>query len=311
MKKEIKSIAVVLSVLIVFLAGVGLGTNQGVNVNIGGSFEVNNSGSDSVVAQTTVATTQATTQSTTAAQADSGETEQTTAADSSNEDTTQETTEEAATSSLPSTTEEIVAKYNEVINNLKAESYVQIDKVQDIEVNITDCSISMATSLIDAAIGAVMSADSWSATFTDGVADDGNTLDGQTYPADQECILEAAGVESATCTDNGDGTYTLEIAFISENSVFDGTSSTPETTYNEQALDPINLATFEIPGITITAADMNYPGSIITATINADGKIIEQIVHLPMDGSGTGSISFFSPTVTLDGFADTTFTFSY
>ncbi|MFI3141573.1 MAG: hypothetical protein R3Y27_04605 [Clostridia bacterium] len=308
MKKEIKSIAIVLSVLIVFLAGVGLGTNKGVNVNIGGSFDVNNSGSDSSAEQTTVATTEATTQSTTAAQADADEEEQTTAADSSSEETT---TEAAATSTLPSTTEEIVAKYNEVINNLKAETYVQIDKVQDIEVNITDCSISLATSLIDAAIGAVMAPDTWNRTFTDGVTDDGYTLDGQTYPADQECILEAAGVESATCTENADGTYTLEIAFISENLKFDGTTSTPEMTYNEQALDPINLATFEIPGITITEADMNYPDSTICATINADGKIIEQIVHLPMDGSGTGSISFFSPTVTLDGYADTTFTFSY
>ncbi len=301
MKNHIKSIAVVLSVLIVFLIGVGLGSRHEVNINVNGDVEVEGGLSslitDSVIEQTTAAA--ATTQTSTNTDA-TVDTDVETDADTTVSDT-----------ALPSTTEEIVAKYNELVNKLKTETYVTADKAQTVDVQVTDCSVSLATSLINTAVSAVITPDSWTLTFTDGVAPDGSLLYDLTYPAGREACLEPEGIESATCVANDDGGYTITLDFYGETLDFDGTTSTPAITYNEMVLDPLNLATFEIPGVTISSAQMSYAGTQIIIEVNSDEQITYQYAYLPMGGTGVATISVFSPSVTLDGYAETDFTFTY
>ncbi|MFI3141577.1 MAG: hypothetical protein R3Y27_04625 [Clostridia bacterium] len=301
MKNHIKSIGVVLSVLILFLIGVGLGARHEINITVSGDVEMDGGLSaftaDSATQETTVATTYAAT-----------------AADSSvdtNVETDTSADETISSAALPSTTEEIVAKYNELVNKLKTEDYVTAVKEQTVDVQVTDCSVSMATSLINTAVTAVIAADNWTQTFTDGVASDGSLLYDLTYPAGREACLEPEGIESATCVANDDGGYTITLDFYGETLDFDGTTSTPAITYNEMVLDPINLATFEIPGVTISSAQMQYSGTQIIIEVNSDEQITYQYAYLPMGGTGVATITIFSPSVTLDGYAETDFTFTY
>lgn len=315
MKSEIQTTIAVLLALILFVGGLALGTTQGVNINVGAEFDVN--GVDVQTAATEVATTAAAVTTTAAAVESTTVATQDDANTDAQDDSTEpeeETTEaqvEEETSSLPSTTAEIAAKYNELINAVKVADYVSVIKEQDLVVNVTDCSVSFATSLVNSAVSAVMAPDSWSTTFTDGVGDNGLILSENIYPASKDSALTADGLSVATCTENADGGYTIYIEFAEESTTYDGTTSTPAETYHSAALDPLDLATFEIPGITISSAEMYYEGATVSLVVNSDGLLVSQDVHLPMAGTGVGTITVFSPSVTIDGYADTLYTFSY
>lgn len=312
MKNEIKTTITVLAVIILFLGGLALGTTQGINVNIGAEFDVNGAEVQTTVTQVVATTETTTTQvTTTTAATDDSATQDTTTDETTTDEEETTVAQEDESTALPATTAEIAARYNELINAVKVADYVEIVKEQDLVVNVTDCSISMATSLVDSAVSAVMAADSWSSTFTDGVGDSGLILSENIYPASKDSALTADGLAVATCEATADGGYTIYIEFAEETSVYDGSTTTPAQTYHSTALDPIDLATFEIPAVTISSADMYYEGATVTLTVNADGLLIRQDVYLPMAGTGVGTISFFSPSITIEGYADTVYTFSY
>lgn len=313
MKKEISSIIIALCVLIVFLGGFALGNTRGISVNIGAEFDVNGVENSVVEAtQAAVVTTTAAAVTTTLAADTSVDTQVDTSTDAEADDSTQEETTEAETStSLPSTTAEIAALYNNLINDLKTVDYVEVVKEQDLPVSVTECSISFATSLVEIAMNAVLSADSWSDTFTNGVSSSGRTLSSSISPYDRECVLTADALSSATCTENSDGGYTITLQFIEETSSFDGVSNTPESTYHQQALDPIDLSTMDIPAAEILSADMYYSGAYVELDVDADGNVTRFYSDLPLEGSGIGKLSVFEPTVGIAGYTETTFTFTY
>lgn len=314
MKKEIKTAILTLSVMLVFLIGITMGTTQGINVNVNGDFDVNESGdttvtetvTQAVVASTTATTTQAADTSTDADISTNTEDTQT------QEDTQIEDTEQADTSdALPSTTAEIAARYNELINTLKTVDYVEIVKDEEMPVSVTECSISFATSLVDVAMNAVLVADSWEDTFTNGVSSSGRTLASSISPYDRDCALTADALASASCTANADGGYTIDLKFVDETSSYDGVSNTPAQTYHQTALDPIDLSTMDIPAAEILSADMYYEGAVVSIDVDANGNVTMLYIYLPLEGSGVGKLSVFEPTVGIAGLTETTFTFTY
>lgn len=321
MKKEIKVVAIVLAILVVFLGGVVVGTSSG-----GFSLTINNNGaaSSSVPVDATQApatqapvtqapTTQApATQAPTTAAPQGGDTT-TTAAPQGGDTTT--TAAPQGGSSVPSTTDEVCAAYNKAINDYRAyKGTVTTHKVENTQVNITELP-SIAKPLegtINTVIGNVVKPVDETFTFTNGadVNDPNRTIGKKIIPWDRDATVTSADVSSATATANGDGGYTITLQFVSETSTFDGTNTT-DPVHHMTAMDPLNLATLSLDPIEISNAEMYYSGATTKITVDAQGRLIKLENTLPLEGSGTGGMGPIKATIGLAGQMDSTYTMQY
>lgn len=315
MKKERKVAAVVLVALLVFLVGFGLGTSKGISINVkveGGAAAGSNNSTP--VVQTQPAT-QAQPQPTQAPVADptqpNASGDATTAAGAEADATTAGGA--ASPTGIPSSKEEVVAKYCEVINTAKKEQKISIKKIETVSLNCTECSVGFLKGIVNTALSALAKGGEWSWDFVDGKNADGHGPAGYIAPGgnERDCTLQASGVAEANATPSGDG-YQMVIKLNPEKSTFDGTN-TVNPVNNESCIDPLNLATLEIPisGASITAADMDYPGTTLTADVNGAGKITKLVVDLPMSGTGTGAIKSAALTVGIEGSLNDVYEFTY
>lgn len=318
MRKELKIVAVVLAAILLFLVGFGLGTTKGITFEI----SVNGSGSSSGAVQTggsstaTPSTTQQPVTTTSApVSAPSGDSTTTTAApagDSTTAAPAGDANPAPSGSSVPSTPAEVVKAYNDAINAVKKCNNVTVHHVSAINLECTDCSLSIAKPVINTALPVLAKGSDWTRTYVDGKQTDGDQWINDMFPpGSKECNLTEADVASATATADGDG-YKITLKIKAEVSTFDGTNTVNPTSH-EKAMTPLNLAAIEIPidGASITQADMNYPGATCEAVIDGSGRMTYLHIYLPMDGSGTGGYKGMNISVGIAGDLDDTFELSY
>lgn len=291
MKKELKVIAVVLAGIIVFLAGFGLGTSKGIQIDI----KVDGANTANSAVATTAAPAPTAAPATTAAPAPT-EAPATTAApapDNNAETKAADNGGNSTPSAIPSTPKEIAAKYNEVVNALKKQENVTVHKTGSVTMECTDCSVSFLTSKVTDLLKNFMSDTDETITFEGGK---GNNSKGEERwindyitPSGREATVTETDLASATAAAEGSG-YKMTLNFKSEQATFDGTTGT-EPTSHKTAMDPLNLATLELPaGAKITKADMTYPGATIEATVDGSGNLVKLHLNLPLEGSGTGKL---------------------
>lgn len=309
MKKELKITAVILAAILVFIAGFGLGSSKGITLEV--NYEAP---TQQVVVQSTAPATQApeTTAApqTTIAETINVETTATTAASGTPTATTEATTAASKPSSIPSSKDEIVNKYVEVISAAKKEQNVTIHEVSKVDLECTSCSVSFLTGTVNSLLPTFMKPYEGTYTVKNGVEEGGTkTANDFVLPKGRDCTLTPAGIASATATPEGDG-YTMTLKFVPETSTFDGTNSTyPD--HHQSAMAPLNLATLELPaGAKITNANMSYSGATIVATVNGDGKLTKLVLDLPMEGEGTGKLGA-SLSVGIKGSNSETYEFTY
>ena len=166
MKKELKVIAVVLAGIIVFLAGFGLGTSKGIQIDIkvDGANSANSSAVTPAAPATTTpaapeTTTPATPETTTPAAPETPATPDSKPADNS-----------GSPSAIPSSPKEIAAKYNEVLNALKKQENVTIHKVSKVNIECTDCSVSFLKSSVNSILQSFMGGSDENVQFAGGKA---------------------------------------------------------------------------------------------------------------------------------------------
>ncbi len=335
MKKEIKVVAIVLVALIVFLAGFGLGATKGININIGSEsgINVNVSGSVSGGSQQVVAPTQApvTQAPVTQAPTQAPVTEAPTQAPATDAPATDAPATEAPatdapatdapatdapagnTSAVPSTKGEIVAAYNKAVNDAKHyEGKVTIKKHDIIDVQLKDLP-GIAAAIINPVISKLTATNPEEYVFDGGkdVNDPNRLVSHKIVPNGRDVAVQEAGVTNATATPNADGGYTMVLTFVAESSTFDGTKNTSEPTHHKTAMDPLDLGSLDLgDAISITQADLKYPGATMTATVDGQGRLVKLEQKLPMSGSGTGKAGI-SLTLNLEGSMDGTYEFIY
>ncbi len=324
MKKEIKVVAIVLVALIVFLAGFGLGATKGININIGSESGINvnvngSAGSAAPVAGTTAApVTQAPTTAAPTTAAPAGDT--TTAAPSGDTTTAapagDTTTAAPAGDSVkvPSTKAEIAAAYNKAINDAKHYTgKVTLKKHDIIDVQLRDLP-SIAAAIINPVIANLTKTEPREETFENGagVSDNTRQLSHWIIPGGgRDAAVQEAGLANATATANADGGYTMVLTFVAESSTFDGTKNTSEPVHHMTAMDPLNLGSLDLgDAISITQADLKYPGATMTATVDGQGRLVKLEQKLPMEGTGTGKAGI-SLTLNLAGSMDGTYELIY
>ena len=102
----------------------------------------------------------------------------------------------------------------------------------------------------------------------------------------------------------------MVLTFIAETSTFDGTKTTSEPTHHKSAMDPLELGSLDLGPITISNADLKYPGATMTATVDGQGRLVKLEQKLPLEGTGTGKAGV-SITLSLGGSMDGTYEFIY
>ncbi len=316
MKNALRMIAMVVAAAILFAAGYSVGAKKGIQVVINNEGTASSGSSATVNTNTPpVSTTAPTTQPTTQADAQKDDTKNdatTKKDDTKKDDTKKDDTkkDDASSNAVPSTPAEVVAKYNEVVNAAKKEQNVSIHKTQNISLECTSCSVSFLKSAVTSLLGTFMKPVDETYEVSGGVDSQGKTTNDFIIPQGREAKLPADGVASATATASGDG-YVMNITVKSESSSFDGTN-TVNPVYHESAMIPLNLATLELPaGAKITSANMSYPGATIEATVNGAGKLTKIVLHLPMEGEGTGGYNSISLSVGVKGYMDETYELTY
>ena len=310
MKQETKLVAIVLAALIVFLSGFGLGATQGINIKIEGAA-VQTGGTPADTNTTTAApqTTTAAPQTTTAAPetttaAPQGDT--TTAAPQG--DTT--TAAPSGNSSVPSTKAEIATAYNKAINDAKHYTgKVTLKKHDIINVSLPESAVSK---ILNPVIANLTKTSPEEYVFDGGkdVNDPNRYVSHKIVPNGRDVAVQEAGIANATATANADGGYTMSITFIAETSTFDGTSTTSEPTHHKTAMDPLELGSLDLGPVTITNADMRYPGATMTATVDGQGRLVKLEQKLPLEGSGTGKAGI-PVTLEITGSMDGNYEFIY
>ncbi len=240
----------------------------------------------------------------------------TTAKAKNNEDTTkaQATTEDVSALSK----EQIVKRATEAINTLKATKNMTARNEETISIRIVDCSAKSAVSILNSVISKKIGDKNVTYVFLDGKAvghdddgkeikDEGEVTPNQVIPpTDAQFTLPAAGVKSASAKRNGgDVTYTLKLA--EERSSIDQ----PVPTYNAQAIGYLKMTDMEVPGATITGADMHYPGSSVVVTVDDQCRVKQLQLYLPMDGTGSAKMGFLSGTASFEGYSTQTWKITY
>ncbi len=317
MKKEIKVVAIVLVALIVFLAGFGLGATKGININIGSESGINvnvnggSAGAAQVVAPATTQTpaTQAPTAAPTEAptQAPSNDTPATDAPA-----TDAPATDAPSSSAVPSSKEEIAAAYNKALNAYRAyQGKVTTKKTETINIGVTDLPAA-AAAVVNKVVEGFTGTTTNEWTFENGVdvAEPSRKLEEKIIPWGRDANVQAAGLASATATANADGGYTMTMVFVAEDSIFDGTTNTSEPTYHMGAMDPLNLGSLDLGPVTISKAELHYPGATLTATVDGQGRLVRLENKLPLEGFGTGK-AVISLTINMEGSMDSLYEMAY
>ncbi len=304
MKQETKLVAIILAALIVFLSGFGLGATRGIKITVEGGAAVQAGPAQTVepAPQTTAAPAPQTTAAPQTTVAPPAADTTTTAAPAGN----------SGSVSVPQTKAEIAAAYNKVVNEAKAYTgKVTLKKHDIIDVQLKDLP-AIAEKIITPVIANLTKTNPEEYTFDGGkdVNDPNRFVSHKIVPNGRDVNVQEAGLASASATPNADGGYTMVLTFIAETSTFDGTKTTSEPTHHKSAMDPLELGSLDLGPITISNADLRYPGATMTATVDGQGRLVKLEQKLPLEGSGTGKAGV-SITLNLGGSMDGTYEFIY
>ncbi len=214
--------------------------------------------------------------------------------------------------------QQILQRATEAVNKLKSTKDMTARNQETISIRIVDCSAKSAINIINSFISKKAGDKNVTYVFKDGKAvghddsgkeikDEGEVTPNQIIPPTSAAFtLPEDGVASAKAEKNGAFvTYTLKLK--DERSSIEQ----PVPTYNSQAVGYLKMTDIQMPGATITGADMHYPGSTVTVTVDGSGQVRQLQVHLPMEGTGTAKMGFLSGSASFEGFSTQNWTFTY
>ncbi|MGN0468895.1 MAG: hypothetical protein ACI4GY_09250 [Acutalibacteraceae bacterium] len=210
--------------------------------------------------------------------------------------------------------EEILKNVTDAFEALRTEQNMTANKTEKVTIQLTELSVPGAKNIVNNIIQNLAGEETESYTFTGGVGtgtdDDGKEVSGvkvsDVIPPEEGFKLTADGIATATAEKQGDSTvYTIKL--VEENTTF----TEPRPTHNAAAFGYLDLTTLDISGATITDANMHYPGTTITLTVNTDGKITNLHFNMPMDGNGAAKITVFNGTASFEGSDDEIWEITY
>lgn len=261
----------------------------------------NGSKNEIVVADSTTTTTATTTAATTT-------TENTT--ESAPQTTTESTTAVPDTTATTAAavvdeTEEILKVVSDSVNLIKSDkANFKGHKVQNINMKLIDSSVPFVNDIINGVLSAFIKEEILDYDFTNGVSPDPEgegTVNAYSIfpPGDKPFELTREGVASASKTTEGENTvYTVVI--VPESSTLEN----PRPPHHNSGADTLDLSSVEIPIITLTKVDFEYPGATVSVTLNPEGEVVGYYEHLLINGTGEGYGLGITGYGTIDGYME-------
>ena len=209
---------------------------------------------------------------------------------------------ETTTAAVVDEKEEILKVVADGVNALKAsDASFKGHKVQNINIQLVDSSVPYMNDFVNSIIKAFVKEEIFDYDFTNGVADDpesDGTVDTiNTFPpGDKPFELTKEGVASATKTVDGENT----VLIVPEKSTLEN----PRPPHHNAGADTLDLSSVEIPIVTITKVDFDYPGAEISVTVNPEGEVVGYHEHLKISGTGEASGLGISGYGTIEGYID-------
>lgn len=186
-------------------------------------------------------------------------------------------------------TSEILKTVSDSVNLLKSDkANFKGHKVQNINIHLVDSSVPAVNNIINGVIQAFVKEEILDYDFTNGISpnpEGEGTVDGNNTfpPGDKPFELTKEGVASAKKEMQGENTvYTVVI--VHETSTLEN----PRPPHHNAGADTLDLSSVEIPIITLTKVDFDYPGATVSVTLNPDGEIIGYYERLEISGTGEG-----------------------
>ena len=194
---------------------------------------------------------------------------------------------QAAANVLAYNKNQIVAYYNTCLQSSYAQARMTDKKTEQVTIGVDSVTINgkqngAVTSIANSIASGNQKQTEDSKSFSNGRSSDGTAASTFILPTN----LSSSGVKSASISRNGNG-YKVVITLVAESC---GHNSKPP--YNASCAWPLDIS--EVVGALngfaeITKAQFNYPGTMLTANIDAAGRVSYVRVDMPLtvkDGTG-------------------------
>ena len=196
----------------------------------------------------------------------------------------------------------IIEEFQNLVNDTAAAipDDAALTRTRDLEVEIGDCP-QVVKGIVQPIID----------NFTGETTDTETLKKGETSYLLDTISLYPAGLITAEKIQNADGTTDYSFVLASEKAVFDGVrtygvkyadgelvESALQHHYICMGVIPENL---DLGPVKISSADIYYQGAIITAKVDAEGRLVSYNVTSTVEGTGTGKTGPISATIGLAG----------
>ena len=213
--------------------------------------------------------------------------------------------------------EQIVQMMNYYVNLVKAEPNMSATKTELIKVTVTNCSVPQLVGTINSIVEGIIGdgAETFNYTFAnnyvsstdDPEASTSNTPFSLIPPTNKEFKVTMEGIADASASVDANGNVTYTVVLVPEST----TLTSPEPFHNATAIGYLDLAGLDVKPAEISQADMSYPGSTISVTVDSNDRVIKLYNKLPMTGKGQAGIAFAKGSADFEGALDETWEFTY
>ncbi len=206
--------------------------------------------------------------------------------------------------------EEILAVMCGAVNSVKTAQNFGAVKYQNIDMKLTECSMSFAIGIANPIIEKFTGEETLNYQFVDGTCIGPKSGEPVTPnyvipPSDRLFALDGNGVTSATVTKNGyDTTYTISL--VPETATLEA----PAPYYHALCMDYLDMNALDISPAKINKGSYTYPGATVTVTVNQLGQIIRYEEYMPLSAFGEGSLGI-TASGTISGSLHEVWTFTW
>ena len=194
-------------------------------------------------------------------------------------------------------------EFNDLVNNFVyagVPANVNITKTVDVDVKANDLP-SVVQAIVQPVIEKFLVSESSTQFFFKG--------DSAYHVQETRLIPDYLTVAEKTVNEDGTTDYRFEV--IEEVAYYDGYETNgvrkidgtiySYTLQHEYIADALYVEYGYLDPVTVTSAKITYPGATVTGKTDAQGRLIEYDVNMPVKGEATGKAGFITATVALSG----------
>ncbi len=214
-------------------------------------------------------------------------------------------TTQAVESTTPSalTDAQILDIITKGINSLKTDDVnYKGTQIKDINIWLNTCSVPSLTEVINKFIKTFIGENVNEFDFVNGTdSASGTTAYYIVPPMENYFRLAIDGVASTSVTQSDKGTvYSLTV--VPETSTLED----PRPHHHNTAGHTLSLSSIDIPVAKITKVDFEYPGAIVTVTIDENNRVVEYSENLKLKGVGEAEIFGMTAGAEIEGYMNET-----